>query len=189
MHSDSHAQKEAPSGDIRLRLRELAQLFNSLDPSPFLDRDLDADAEEFIVGWARELPPDQPLRLVIHLATPPPIERANDTEAAVQNYFAERAEGKHREFRLLMRRGRASLVIGLFFLAVCLAISDLLGKIGTSTLAGILRESFVIVGWVAMWRPLEVYLYDWWPLRAEARVLRRLSQMHVEVVLPESASK
>src|SRR4051812_36598729 len=35
---------------MNLKLRELAQLFNSMDPSPFLDRDLDHDAEEFIVA-------------------------------------------------------------------------------------------------------------------------------------------
>lgn len=39
---------------ISLRLRELNQLFNSMDPSPFNDRDLDHDAEEFIVSSARE---------------------------------------------------------------------------------------------------------------------------------------
>lgn len=41
---------------IEVRLRDLGQLFNSLDPSPFLDRDLDAEAEKFIVSWAHELP-------------------------------------------------------------------------------------------------------------------------------------
>ena len=48
---------------IQLRLRELAQLFNSRDPSPFVDRDLDADAEEFIMSWAREHPKDHELEL------------------------------------------------------------------------------------------------------------------------------
>src|SRR5882757_3737263 len=68
---------------IQLRLRELAQLFNSMDPSPFLDRDLDADAEEFIVSWAREHPKDHELELTIHLAAPPPPDRVADVEEAV----------------------------------------------------------------------------------------------------------
>jgi len=166
---------------IRVRLRELAQLFNSMDPSPFPDRDLDANAEEFIVGWARELPPTRALELVIHLATPPPPERAARVPAAIQHYFAERAGQKRREFRQLMRRGRISLLVGLAFLAVCLAIGNLLERHGESALTGILREGFVIAGWVAMWRPLEIYLYDWWPLRAEWRVLEKLSRVHVKL--------
>lgn len=41
---------------IRLRLRDMSQLFNSMDPSPFIEKDLDDDAEEFIVSWAQEFP-------------------------------------------------------------------------------------------------------------------------------------
>lgn len=167
---------------IRLRLRELSQLFNSLDPSPFIDRDLDADADDFIVSWARELPPHQELKLLIDLAAAPPAERAAETEDAVRHYFNARAESKRRDFRQLMRRGRISLVIGLLFLAGCITIANGFEKLGVFGLSGIIQESFVIVGWVAMWRPLEIYLYDWWPLRAEWRVFRRLSRMEVELV-------
>jgi len=45
-----------------------------------------------------------------------------------------------------------------------------------------LRESLLIGGWVAMWRPLEVFLYDWWPIRLEARLYDRLSAMPVRIV-------
>jgi hypothetical protein len=42
-------------------------LFNTIDPSPFLDRDLDRDAEEYIVSSARELSSDVPLTLVVYV--------------------------------------------------------------------------------------------------------------------------
>src|SRR5688572_2157162 len=107
---EPHASAAAPTV-ISLRLRELSQLFNSMDPSPFIDRDLDGDAEDFIVSWAQELPPNHELKLVIDLALPPSAERAAETRDAVRHYFGERAESKRREFRQLMRRGRISLVI------------------------------------------------------------------------------
>lgn len=166
---------------IRLRLRELAQLFNSMDPSPFHDRDLDADAEEFIVGWARELAHDRELELVIQLAMPPPDDRAAGVGQAVRHYFGSRAEMKQRDFRLLMRRGRTSLIVGLVFLVSCLLVSELFATLGEGTIAAIIKESLTIGGWVAMWRPLEIYLYDWWPLRDERRVLERLARMQVRL--------
>ena len=49
-------QDSNDTGVIEVRISELAQLFNSLDASPFHERVLDDDAEEYIVGWARELP-------------------------------------------------------------------------------------------------------------------------------------
>ncbi len=53
---------------IELNLANVNQLFNTMDPSPFRERDLDRDAEEFIVGWAREFPLREPVELVVHLA-------------------------------------------------------------------------------------------------------------------------
>jgi hypothetical protein len=46
------------------------------------------------------------------------------------------------------------------------------------------REGLVIGGWVAMWRPLEIFLYDWWPIHAEARLFDRLAAMPVRIEYP-----
>ncbi|MDO9069559.1 MAG: hypothetical protein Q7W05_14045 [Deltaproteobacteria bacterium] len=168
---------------IEVRLRDLSQLFNSMDPSPFIDRDLDDAAEEFIVLWAQELPHKAEFELVIHLATPPPPERADGTEAAVQRYFGSRAEMKRRELRLLLRRGRVSLVIGLLFLAACLGLGEVALRAPLGNLTRFLELGLQIVGWVAMWRPLEIFLYDWWPILSDQRLMERLARMKVRLNL------
>lgn len=171
---------------IELRLRDLAQLFNSLDPSPFVGRDIDAAAEEFIVGWARELTAPHEFDLVLHLATPPAADRAAGVEAAVRHYFASRAAVKDRELRLLLRRGRASLLIGLVFLAACFGLAEA-GRAGLPPPWAAFSElGLQIVGWVAMWRPLEIYLYDWWPVRGDRDLLRRLARMTVRLIAPDA---
>jgi hypothetical protein len=179
--------KEAQS-TIFLRLRELAQLFNSMDPSPFVERDLDADAEEFILSWARELPGRDHLELVLHLTSVPPPDRAAGVQEAVRHYFATRAEIKRRDLGFLMRRGRLSLMVGLVFLVVCLGLSQFIGRHFDETGVNIVREGLVIAGWVAMWRPLEICLYDWWPLWDDLRILSRLARMKVRLDLPADAA-
>ena len=67
---------------IEIRLDNIHQLFNSMDPSPFHERDLDHDAEEFIVSWAQEYPVNEPLRLVIHLRHPPEGFTPEDVESS-----------------------------------------------------------------------------------------------------------
>jgi len=177
------AKPTAPAA-ISLSLREIAQLFNSMDPSPFVERDLDADAEEFITSWARELPPARELELVIRLTAPAPDDSVAGVEDAVRSYFAARAGIKRLEFSQLMRRGRLSFVVGCSFLAVCLTLGQLVspGSLGAAT--QIVREGLTIAGWVAMWRPLEIYLYDWWPLYEERRHLERLARIRVRIELP-----
>lgn len=172
----------AASHTIKLNLHDINQLFNSMDPSPFLEKDLDDDAEEFIVSWAQEFPPGAPVRLLIYLEVWPTEDPNKMVPEAVHNYFAHRATLNKLEFSRLMKQGRTSLFIGLLFLAGCLVIIQTLLRNEAGTWAGVLRESLTIAGWVAMWRPMQIYLYDWWPLRHRSHVFVKLSHMPVEVV-------
>lgn len=167
---------------ISLKLREMAQLFNSMDPSPFVEKDLDDNAEEFIVGWAHEFSADAPIRLRIYLEQWPPEDPKEVIKTAVHNHFAYRARITDLEFRRLLKQGRTTLFIGLMFLSACLLLSkELLGH-GVGTWSAIARESLTIAGWVAMWRPMQIYLYDWWPLRRRGRIYAKLSHSPVEVI-------
>jgi hypothetical protein len=167
---------------IELDLRDIHQLFNSMDPSPFHERDLDADAEEFMLGWAQEFPLHEPVSLRIHLRQPLDGRHPRETvEQAVRHYFAYRADLNRLELRRLMRQGRGSLLIGLAFLVACLLAGSLVGR-RDSAFAQVLREGLTIVGWVAMWKPLEIYLYDWWPLARRGRIFDKMSRIRVEVM-------
>jgi hypothetical protein len=174
---------------IEIRVAELRQLFNAIDPSPFQQRDLDPRAEEFIVGWAHDLPMDKPWGLVVHLNRPAgrPDEAAALREA-IHEYFGQRAVAAERRLRELFRRGRISLVIALAFLTASIAIGDAVaGYVDEGRFRDVIREGLLIIGWIAMWRPLEVFLFDWWPIRAEGRLLQRLSTMPVRIEYKEAA--
>jgi hypothetical protein len=170
-----------PLHRIEVFVERIEQLFNSMDPSPFHERDLDDDAEEFIVGWAQEFPRRDPVSLIVHVNQLPAHEDAQHLlETAVHNYFAYRAKLNGFEFRHLLKQGRTSLVIGLAFLTACVLTSQLLrGQAGTLPI--VLREGLIIAGWVAMWRPMEIFLYEWWPLLRKGHLYQKLSRMHVEV--------
>jgi len=174
------------SYSIKLKLRDLSQLFNSMDPSPFVEKDLDDDAEAFIVSWAEEFPSNAQVRLHIYLDQWPDQNPTDLIQRAVYNHFAHRAELTGLEFKHLMKQGRTSLLIGLSFLATCFAIAETLLSGESGTWAAILREGLTIAGWVAMWRPMQIYLYDWWPLHRRGKLYTKLSHMPVEVELNKS---
>ena len=171
-----------PPHKIELNLREVGQLFNTMDPAPFPEKDLDGDAEEFILGWLREFPHDEPVSLVVHLAEfPAGGNPQSDVEQGIHHYFDYRARLNRMELRRLFKDGRQSLVIGIAFLSVCLLVSHAIGGNEPGTFRAIGRESLTIAGWVAMWRPMQIYLYDWWPLRHRGRLYQKLARMHVSV--------
>jgi hypothetical protein len=175
-----------PGGCVRIEVyvSRLSQLFNAMDPSPFRDKDLDPNAEQFIVDWAREAPSDARLGLLVHVDRAEEIaDGAPYLKEAVREFFAHRAAATRQRLRRLFREGRKALAIGLVFLAGATVGGQLLAEaLAGWRFAGIVTESLLIGGWVAMWRPLEVFLYDWWPIRTEARLYDRLGEMPVRVV-------
>jgi hypothetical protein len=175
--------KPTETSTIELSVSEIAQLFESLDPYPFLQRDLDKDAEEFIVGWARELPRDHALELVVHLPkAEAETKAAADLERGMKSFFAHRAEAVGRDLREMFRVGRLSFVIGLGVLALCVVASQSASMVlGEGAFAKVMEEGLIILGWVANWRPLEIFLYEWWPIARRRNLYRRLAAAEIKL--------
>jgi hypothetical protein len=165
---------------VEMKVSHPAQLFNSLDPSPFRERDLDAEAAEYLVDAIRELHGHRHVKVVVYL----PGQADERTHAAVtdaiRNYFRYRELAARFNLRQVLRVGRTSLLVGLAFLSLCTALW-LFVFTGEDLAARLLHEGALIMGWVAMWKPLEVLLYDWWPVLRDIRLYRRISELPVEI--------
>lgn len=172
-------RREAGRTLIELELADLRQLFHSLDPAPFREKDLDAEAEAWITSAAEELPAREPLMLVIWLPEPDPAAR--EVPDAVAHYFAYRASVHRHELARLLRTGRLALLIGSACMLSCYALAALLIELFPSTLISWLADGLTIFAWVALWRPAEIFLYDWWSPWRRSRLLERLAAMPVEV--------
>jgi hypothetical protein len=169
---------------LEVTLDDIQQLFHSLDPAPFRQKDLDAAAEEYIVGAVREIRQRGwrgPVRLVFYLpAAAVGTEDARTLPAAVHNYFAYRSRQRGLTLRETLRRGLISLVVGVLFLGLCLSLRQLVATNGWYAGGEILREGLLIVGWIALWRPVEIFLFDWWPIRNDQRLLDWIARQPVE---------
>lgn len=177
------ASRPAPVHHLALRVREVSQLFNSMDPTPFLNKDLDKDAEEFIESWATEFPRDSRFQITIYLEQWPSNGDPTETlTGAVQNYFLYKEQRTRRSLKQLLHLGRVSLVIGLLFVSLCLLLADGIRRFGNNAGYEVARESLTIIGWVAMWRPLQTFLYDWWPLQRQIYLYQRLHKARIQVI-------
>jgi hypothetical protein len=169
---------------IEVHVQDLRNLLNAIDPSPFRTRDLSPEAEEFIVGWAETAPRSAPLSLLVYADRWLQADDESVLTDAVHDYFAHRASETRRKLSRMFSIGRTSLLIGVVFLALVVFVGQGLERmLGPGRLSEFLRESLLIGGWVVMWRPLEIFLYDWWPISAEARLLERLAKMPVHLAL------
>jgi len=167
---------------IEIHVNELSLLFNAMDPSPLPVKDLDPKAEEFIVSWARSLHRDALLALQVDVDRPGVADHVAMVRDGIHEFFRQRSQSASRRLNQLFRVGRTSLLIGVVFLTVAVTLAGLVDRaLGESQVSALIRESMVIGGWVAMWRPLEIFLYDWWPILAERKLFDRLSAAPVRI--------
>jgi hypothetical protein len=181
------AAHATPAGDglIEMRLRAIDQLFDPVDPSPFGQQDLSQWAADYIVESVKEMQAPVPSGLVISIEEPCDPDRASVIGKAAQTFFARQAKLRRRSLSRLLRRGFVTLAIGVTFLAAVFGLSRFIGwMLGDGPFATLLREGSLIVGWVAMWRPIEIFLYDWWPIVRERRLYEQLSRLDVRLVSP-----
>ena len=172
------------TGVIELRLGSVAQLFHTLDPAPFRHGDLSAEAEAHIVDTAQELPAKAPLGIILYL---PPKERANalaaDVPEAIREFLKEQARLEAVAKRQLFLDGRTALAIGLIILAACLFLSWRMEEgLLQGAMGRLAQESLVIFGWVAIWRPAEMFLYDWLSFERRRKLCLKLAEAEVTVV-------
>jgi hypothetical protein len=171
-----------PVHQIELRIDELSQLFNSMDPTPFHHRDLDPGVEEFLESWALEYPQASHFRIVVHIGKMPAADPTPLVTEAIHNYFEYKSMLTKRNLRVMLLEGRTALLIGLGFLALCMLGADSLASYAFSPYLRVLKEGLTIAGWVAMWRPMQIFLYEWWPLVRRRRIYASLGHANVHVV-------
>jgi hypothetical protein len=178
-----HGRRSGSVATVNIHVRELAQMLNSLDPSPFWDRDLDRAAAEFIEDEFRDKKSARVWHLHVHVVegdTSP-----TGLQTAVENYYGRLANSTRIALREHLWMGQLALFGGLAIFLLSMGargiLSGLLGHLPT-----ILDEGLIILAWLALWRPAEALIYGWVPFYRKRRLFERLAgvQVFVRVAAP-----
>ena len=132
--------------------------------------------QESCLGTAR-------LRIIVHLPeAQASLPETREIGAAITGYFGYRARIIGLDLNELFRVGRWALAIGVAVLSFSVIIGQtVVIRLAPQPLAGLIAESLLIFGWVANWRPIEIFLYEWWPLVRRRNLYRRLAAAQVEL--------
>jgi hypothetical protein len=168
---------------IELFLRNVMQLFNSLDPSPFHEKELDPDAEEYIFNAVLDQPKKIPIKMAIFL----PEESISETTSesiilGIHNHFIYKSSVSDRELRRLFERGRTVLIIAMVCLFGSLLGRQILSTLQQSLLVRMAEEGLLIFGWVTLWEPVYIFIYGWWPIIQKRRIYDKITMMDIQVL-------
>jgi hypothetical protein len=168
---------------IEMKLSSVAQLFNSFDPAPFHDKELDNNAENYIVDVVDDFSPKTRFRIVVYLPDEVRETReARQISAAIEGHFEYKALMQKRVFRQRVVYGEFTLIVGLAFLAIATIASLAVDSYSDSyPVAHFIATALVITGWVAMWEPITTFLFRLWPIVQKRKLYEKISQMDVEI--------
>ena len=169
---------ELNEGPIKVRVASMYQIFNAMDPTPLEERSLNAEVADWIEEWAEDLGGDKPLTIEIHVIDGVIDERSAAVTNGIHNHFEYREWQSGRQLSKLLREGRISLLIGIGAITGFNLLSKAI-RSSTNPVIEIIHEGLSVLGWVSMWKPMEIFLYEWWPIRRERRACRRLAEAHV----------
>jgi hypothetical protein len=161
--------------EIVLHLDHLSQLFAAPSGEPFSEEPYLVSGMEWILDELTPRALGRSARTKTTIVLPKgslQADLAGKTSAAVKCYCQFKIRQKQHALVALRWEGVKSLQKGIVFLAICLFLSAFLS--GTALLPGFLGTLFSngleIAGWVSLWRPIEIFLYEWWPYRRANQV-------------------
>ena len=176
---------------IEIKLSSIAQLFHSFDPAPFFERELDPEAVRYIVDAVDDFPSETEFRIVVYL----PAEILGTKEAqkiphAIINHFRYLVMVQEREFRQRWTYGKFTILVGLSFLAIAEISSTVVAQTFNGFwVARLAATALQVAGWVAMWEPVTVILYQLWPIVKQKRMYGKISRMEIALCpYPEDGS-
>ena len=174
-------REETPIKTIEIKISKIDQLFNSMDPSPFLEKDLDDDALDYIVDAVSEHHINTPQKIIIHLPKKEQ-KRINEGEIreSIKHFFRYKKSRAEKGIKAKIREGQINFGIAIIFLVVMITFNELVLQNSKSVTIKIISESIFIISWVIMWKPISDMVYEWWPLQREKRRFHKISEMDIE---------
>jgi hypothetical protein len=169
---------------IDVKLASLEHAFDKRDPAPFRERDLDPSLSEYLLDAGEDLAGENRIRVVFWIDQ---LTQSKLIEEAVHAHFEYLIERSRRQRRRHVRTGRLVLLLAILLAIALLSLSQLIATWVPGALGATLHEGLLISSWVVMWRPAEMLLYDWIPVRHERRIMEKLLTAPVDVRVPSVA--
>jgi hypothetical protein len=173
-----HLHRAGSEATVSVHVNDFAQLFNSLDPSPLWDRDLDRGVAQFIEDEFRDRRAAATWRLQVFAHQG--VSAAADLQSAVETYYRRSARSARLALREHMKITRIALLGGASIFLLSTAVRSIIDR-ALAHPPQLLDQGLIVLAWLGLWRPIEALVYEWVPFYRKRRLYERLARIHVTV--------
>lgn len=173
---------DAPNNNIVLQVRNVGDIFYHFVIPLSSKRLLNPDVEQVILEEAEALSPDAGINLVLRVTGKQDYDEG-EVASAIKRHFEHQHTRARKEVAATISLGWKSLVVAFIFMVAMYFLSRFfINWLPKTGLMITVREVFIVLGWVAIWRPAELLIYDWRPYKRKAKVLERISKCNLQIV-------
>jgi hypothetical protein len=172
-----------------MRFAEIILKLENVDQMLIVPRDvfygkrmLNHNVEEFLIEESEKHPYRTAIYLKVYLH-PNPLDKSGEIETAIHQHFAYRKNKSLKQLSRTLQLGWRSLLIAILFLSLLVSFTLIvIRQMPEGGLSIIFREILIILGWVALWRPADLLLYEWRQFKRDANLFERLEGCKIEVI-------
>jgi hypothetical protein len=172
---------------LELSVNSLSELIDTSRPTCLGKRHLHEDIAAHLLEEVAAAPRHAPVKLNLMLPADE-VARATDIATAIRTYFDNCCNDEQRQINAILRNGRIALMIALTLLLLVNGLGASIRATFSGRFAGALADGLEIFGWVAMWKPAELLLYEWVPVLRKKKLLARLATMEIECIKQRGAA-
>jgi hypothetical protein len=171
---------ENEAADINVIVKDSKDIFEHFGFRSLEDKVMNAGLETYIINSIKSYPLKKKVNIIISFMQE--IEQVDITsiEKIIHTHFMYKAEETDLNLKQQFRQWKINMSIGVLFLVLCLILVEILERFSSTNIVKIIKESLLIIGWVALWEPITFILFGWRSVKRNKLYYEKLS--HIAIV-------
>jgi len=168
--------------ELNIDIKNIDTLLKSEGSIASIEETLSKSIEEYLFKAVKRYPLSHMIKLLIIIKDSQRQGNDEKIEKIVHSHFCYKAKETQLYLKEQFRQWGINSIIGILFLILCLIVGGILEKFTHIGIIKIIRESLLIIGWVALWEPVTFILFGWRIINRDKHYYIKLSNIPIEVI-------
>lgn len=169
---------------INVIVKDSKDIFEHFGFRSLEDKVMNAGLETYIISSIKNYPIKRKVNIIISFVQEREEVDISSIEKTIHTHFKYKAEETNLNLKQQFRQWKINMTIGILFLILCLILVEVLERFSPTNIVKILKESLLIIGWVALWEPITFILFGWRAVKRNMLYYEKLS--HVAIAIEKS---
>ncbi|MEG0775209.1 hypothetical protein [Clostridium sp.] len=168
--------------ELNIDIKNIGDLLKNDGSIASVEESLSKAIEEYLFKVVKCYPISQRIKLLIIIKESKNPGNDDEIEEIVHSHFCYKVKETQIYLKEQFRQWGINFFIGILFLILCLIIGGILDKFSHISMIKIIKESLLIIGWVALWEPVSFILFGWRVINRDKNYYKKLCSIPIDVV-------